>query len=72
MKPVLITGGSDWTDASADLIEVPDDLNMTIAHIDYQNWLRTLTDRKGEYLMFRDWLKSHRGAIDSKIETFEE
>lgn len=72
MKPVLITGGSDWTDASAELIEVPADLKMADAHFDYQNWQRTLTDRPKQYLTFREWLKAHRGATDSNIETFEE
>lgn len=72
MKPVLITGGSDWTDASADLIEVPDDMDMAVANNDYLAWLRTLTDRQSQYLTFCDWLKAHRGARRSDIETFEE
>ena len=72
MKPVLITGGMDWTDASADLIEVPGELDMAVAKNDYEMWLRTLNDRRKEYLTFIDWLKAHRGATDSTIETFED
>lgn len=69
---MLIKGGSDWTDAGADMVDVPDDLSMDAAYLDYGLWYRQLDRDKEDYLTFIEWLKVHRGATESKVESFWE
>lgn len=85
-RPVLITGGGDWCDASADLLEIPIDVNLTAEHAAWRQWYDTeyhpavkLRDAAPahakppcpKYIHFLDWLRN-RGATDSNIETFED
>lgn len=72
MRQVMILGGSDWADASADAVAVPDDMDLEEQKRLYRKWLTE--DRcalKQEYQTFYTWLLNH-GCEESTIEEFWE
>ncbi len=74
MKDVLITGGGDWNDASAEMLAVNDDLDMKLANKEYRAWFQDgrQANPKFPYLSFVEWLRKFRGAQDSQVEEYRE
>lgn len=85
-RTVLITAGSDWADASADLLDVPLGMDLAAQKVEWRKWYQeeycsyfpSLKKWNGfewisqpKYISFPQWLKQH-GAVDSECEQFED
>lgn len=83
-RQVLIRSGSDWYDASADVLTVPAIIDVTTERKAWQHWYETEYDpaRKAHYaapqkskcpkfITFIEWLKL-LGCTDGTIEEFDD
>lgn len=77
MREVAIYTGSDWTDASAEHVRVPDELVLEEAQKRYGEWYRNeycgaALRPTGQiaYMTFRQWLMSREGCLESEIEEY--
>ena len=70
MRTVLICGGGDWADASADLLDIPDTVTIPLEQLyqGYQIWWRQARVERTPDKTFPEWLKSEFGAQDSACE----
>lgn len=73
MQRIAIMGGGDWADASCDLLNLPDDIDITLAEEQYRKWKKenwspgNYTGYKGRYLNFAEWLRIFEDATDSDV-----
>lgn len=73
---VAIMGGGDWVDASVDLVNLPESVNLTEADSEYQQWKKenwsngNYTGYEGKFLGFAEWLRVFKGATDSDVEEY--
>ena len=68
-RDVLILGGGDWADASAELLNVPANLDLDLAHKEYRQWYSTY--KVGDkYFNFTEWLRENKNATDSSVESY--
>jgi len=62
MRRVAIYGGGDWSDASVEHLEVPQDLDLDQARKARAEWYRGYVPGKTRYLSFSDFLVERCGA----------
>ena len=78
-KRLAIIGGGDWYDASFDLLNLPDDVDLRTVEDEYKQWKKenwspgNYIGHEGKYINFPEWLRVFKGATDSDvIEYWEE
>jgi hypothetical protein len=76
MKPILILGGGDWCDASADILDVPDNANLEELKLEYAKWYNDWANqlmKNEDYLSFKDWLIKKKDCKENEsIETIRD
>lgn len=80
MKLIALRGGGDWSDASLDLLSIPDGMDLEKEKSDWHAWYEGYCDEwrtwyevdgdKPSYIPFADWLKQ-RGARDAREDEIE-
>lgn len=78
MRLVSIQSGSDWTDASYEFMEIPDDMDLNELQKEHYGWLndeywpeKTGDKIRCKFKSFVEFLKD-RGAKEFEHETFTE
>lgn len=88
MSRLIAIHGGDWADASANYVNVPDELNMEQVHKEYRYWVNNsyeaarqdAYDRRKEFprvpipkfYTFTEWLIHTGRATEAEIEIYEE
>lgn len=80
MRRVALRRGGDWADASVDLLDVPDGVDLNAECVAWNRWyeqeyLDQSTDEQGQntvpYIDFICWLKTRCGVVDNRdVEDF--
>lgn len=75
MKTVALLGGGDWNDASVEILDIPDDMDIDEVRKEWQEWYNTVyrpshSRDKVEYKDLID-LMIEKGAKISNIEKVE-
>lgn len=76
MKTVVLLGGGDWTDASVDLLDIPEDMDVEVIKNEWRTWYNVEylpKFRSGNAIQYKsiiDFLLE-KGAKRSDIERYE-
>ena len=71
-RDVLITGGGDWYDASAELLWVPTGVDIEAEKQKRAAWLWNPATRSEPFLTLVGWLRKNCGATDSEVEVVDD
>ena len=68
-RRVALLGGGDWTDASVDHLDIPDDWDLDDLLIEY-DCLETYRTKEWKYIHFKDFLLGKGAKENEDIEIY--